>query len=52
MQPHYYGGVVHAIGSLVFQAVGVPEEAFETMLTAIEEMIHFFALRTTTQQAL
>ena len=33
-----YDRIDHAIASLFFQAFGVPEEAIETMLTAIEEM--------------
>ena len=36
-----YGRISHAIPSLVFQAFGVPKEAIETMLTAIEEMKYF-----------
>ena len=30
-----YDSIAHAIASLVFQAFGVPEEAIESMLTAI-----------------
>ena len=33
-----YDSISHAIASLVFQAFGVPTEAIESMLTAIEEM--------------
>ena len=33
--------MAHDIGSLVFQAFGVPEEAVKSMLTAIEEMKYF-----------
>ena len=36
-----YDSIAHAIASLVFQAFGVPEEAVESMLTAIEEMKYF-----------
>ena len=36
-----YDSIAHAIASLVFQAFGVPEEAIESMLTAIEEMKYF-----------
>ena len=36
-----YDIIAHAIASLVFQAFGVPEEAVESMLTAIEEMKYF-----------
>ena len=36
-----YDSVAHVIASLVFQAFGVPEEAVESMLTAIEEMKYF-----------
>lgn len=36
-----YDSVAHAIASLVFQAFGVPEEAIESMLTAIQEMKYF-----------
>ena len=36
-----YDSVAHAIGSLIPQAFGVPEEAVESMLTAIEEMKYF-----------
>ena len=36
-----YGSIAHVIASLVFQYFGVPEEAIETMLTAIEEMKYF-----------
>ena len=33
--------MAHAIGSLIFQAFWVPEEAVESVLTAIEEMKYF-----------
>ena len=33
--------LIPVIASLVFQAFGVPEEAIESMLTAIEEMKYF-----------
>jgi hypothetical protein len=36
-----YDSIAHAIASLVFQAFGVPKEAVESMLTAIEEMKYF-----------
>ena len=36
-----YDSIAHAIASLVFQAFGVPEEAVESMLTALEEMKYF-----------
>ena len=36
-----YDSIAHAIASLVFQAFGVPEEAIESMLTALEEMKYF-----------
>ena len=36
-----YDSIAHAIALLVFQAFGVPEEAIESMLTAIEEMKYF-----------
>ena len=36
-----YDSIAHANTSLVFQAFGVPEEAVESMLTAIEEMKYF-----------
>ena len=36
-----YDSIAHAIASLVFQAFGVPEEAVESMLTAIQEMKYF-----------
>jgi hypothetical protein len=36
-----YDSIAHAIASLVFQAFGVPIEAIETMLTAIQEMKYF-----------
>ena len=36
-----YDSIAHAIASLVFQAFGVPEEAIQSMLTAIEEMKYF-----------
>ena len=36
-----YNSIAHAIALLVFQAFGVPEEAIESMLTAIEEMKYF-----------
>ena len=35
-----YNSIAHAIASLVFQVFGVPKEAIELMLTAIEEMIY------------
>ena len=38
---NYYDSIAHAIASLVFQAFGVPLEADETMLTAIEEIKYF-----------
>ena len=36
-----YDSIAHAIASLVFQAFGVPEEAIESMLTAIQDMKYF-----------
>ena len=36
-----YNSIAHAIASLGFQAFGVPGEAVESMLTAIEEMKYF-----------
>ena len=36
-----YDSIAHTLASLIFQAVGVPEEAIESMLTAIEEMKYF-----------
>ena len=36
-----YNSIAHAIASLVFQAFGVPEEAIESMLTAIQDMKYF-----------
>ena len=36
-----YDSITHGIDSLVFQALGVPEEAIKPMLTAIEEMKYF-----------
>ena len=36
-----YNSIAHAIASLVFQAFGVPEEAIEAMLSAIEQMKYF-----------
>ena len=36
-----YNSIAHAIASLVFQAFCVPEEAVESMLTAIEKMKYF-----------
>ena len=36
-----YDAVAHAIASLTFQAFGVPEEAVQFMLSAIEEMKYF-----------
>ena len=36
-----YDSMVHVIGSLIFQAFGVPEEAVNYMLTAIKEMKYF-----------
>ena len=36
-----YDSIAHAIVSLVFQAIGVPLEAFESIQTAIEEMKYF-----------
>ena len=38
---NWYNNIAHAIASLVFQAFGVPVEAIESMLTAIEEMKFF-----------
>ena len=37
----FYDSIAHTIASIVFQAFGVPEEAKETMLRAIEEMKYF-----------
>ena len=36
-----YASIAYAIALLVFQAFGVPLEAVETMLTAIEEIKYF-----------
>ena len=36
--PRCYDSITYAIASLVFQAFGVPLEAVESMITAIEEM--------------
>ena len=36
-----YDAVAHVIASLTFQAFGVPEEAVQSMLSAIEEMKYF-----------
>ena len=36
-----YDSIDHAIVSLVFQAFGVPEEAIQSVLMAIEEMKYF-----------
>ena len=38
---HCYDSIAHAIASLVFQAFGVPIEAIESMLTALENMKYF-----------
>ena len=36
-----YNIIAHVIASLVFQAFGIPGEAIESMLTAIEDMKYF-----------
>ena len=36
-----YDSVAHAVASMVFQAFGVPDEAIDSMLTAIQEMKYF-----------
>lgn len=36
-----YDSIAHAIESLVFQAFGMPTEAIDSMLTAIQNMKHF-----------
>ena len=43
-----YDSIAHAIGSLICQSLGVPLEAVESMLSAIQDMKFFCGQRTVT----